>query len=410
MNPPSGNPISNKTGWKRLYGSQPVDLYCWFVLRAQQLLTSNGLLGSITSSSFKTYVDYEKFRQTFMTGSLLSTFVDLGWGVLDQAYVGACCYTMQSGKDVGEFVPFFDVTDENDKAQPLFQFVQNGSSTKVWWRIPSSFRVMEGSPLIYWWSPERLKFFSSLSTVGSLCEAIGKGAGPHAIFYRLRWEIPPEGLGLGKKWATFVNGGAYSPFRRDDRLLLDWESNGRRVKEYILMKYPYLNGNTEWNIQLEKFYGRSGITYGKKTTNFSAQPLPAGSIFSFEGIGMFPLNHDDSPWLLSYLNSSFASWFLNATCGLHKNPPYLRRLPVPNFTDSQIATLRNLFNKGWRAQAMKSTHDETSPIFVSVLFSQSEVKQPENPAGSITSVLADIDSLILPVLGLSESDIRNVDV
>lgn len=33
------------------------------------------------------------------------------------------------------------------------------------------------------------------------------------------------------------------------------------VQSYILKKYPYLNGNTEWNIQLESFYGRSGITY-----------------------------------------------------------------------------------------------------------------------------------------------------
>jgi hypothetical protein len=68
MNPPFGEPTRTVKASKEIvFSEQPTDLYCWFVARAAQLLQVNGLIGCITSSSFKTYVNYEDFRLAFIS-------------------------------------------------------------------------------------------------------------------------------------------------------------------------------------------------------------------------------------------------------------------------------------------------------------------------------------------------------
>lgn len=410
MNPPFGEPVNKKSSWIKHYKDQPVDLYCLFVSHAIDTLQPNGMTGCITSSSFKTYVDYHKYRSTFLTSGNLNAFVDLGWGVLDNAYVETAAYILVPSKRKNHLATFIDLRGAGNKEAELISAIDvEAYVSYVYWRDPACFELLPDSPLIYWWNEDRLKYFASLPSLGDQCEQIGKGAGPHLIFYRLRWEVPPSEIGLGSRWAPFSNGGPYSPFRRDDNLLLNWASGGLLVKSYILVKYPYLNGSTEWNIQLEEYYGKAGITYGKKTTHFSAQPLTEGSVFSFEGIGIFPKNNEDIEWLTAYLNSTFTGWFLNTTCGLHKNPPYLRKLPLPLLNDSSRERLASLFRAGWEKQYSISCHVETSPVFVSPFREDAWSQEPRvgsDESLEITQILSEIDKLVLDALGIAESDIK----
>jgi hypothetical protein len=172
------------------------------------------------------------------------------------------------------------------------------------------------------------------------------------------------------------------------------------VKAYLGEKYPYLKGNTDWNIQLEELYGGSGITYGKKTTTFSAQVMPEGGIFSFEGIGVFPQRSEDTWWLLGYLNSTFVRWYLNATCGLHKNPPYLRNVPVPEFDEAARRRLATWAKSGWTSQASLAKHDERSPFFFGVLS-----RSTEKGISAVGSILSDIDHEVERWTGIRSAEL-----
>lgn len=172
------------------------------------------------------------------------------------------------------------------------------------------------------------------------------------------------------------------------------------MKAYLGEKYPYLKGNTDWNIQLEELYGRSGITYGKKTTTFSAQVMPEGGIFSFEGIGVFPQRSEDTWWLLGYLNSTFVRWYLNATCGLHKNPPYLRNVPVPEFDEAARQRLATWAKSGWASQVSVAKHDERSPFFIGGPSRSNE--EGITPMGSI---LSDIDREVERWTGIRSAEL-----
>ena len=389
MNPPFGDPTALVKASKTIVPSdQPDDMYCWFVARARTMLQLDGFIGCITSSSFKTYTQYEAFRTSYIATPALVLFGDLGWEVLDEAYVEAACYVLMPSQNLSLPTPFLDVRERTDKQSALLSMVRELGTASL--RFPTDFGILASSPIIHEWPRSVLVTLSKYNTFGSLCRELGIGAGPHTFFYRLRWEVPPAQIGLRKRWAPFANGGSFSPFRREDRLLLEWEDGGRRIKSYLCKKYPYLNGNTDWKIQLEEYYGTAGLTFGKKTTNFSAQTLPSGSIFSFEGIGVFPKPESDSYVLLAYLNSSFASWFLNVSCGLHKNPVYVSRLPVPAFSVPDQDAMRECTMQGWKLQASKARLDETTSLFVVPSVFSSEIKDPDN----LNRLLEKIDAIV----------------
>ncbi|MDF1659423.1 MAG: hypothetical protein P1U58_17540, partial [Verrucomicrobiales bacterium] len=404
MNPPFGEVVKSKKGWLAPeYKELTSDLYCYFVARAFVFIESTGLVGAITSASFKTYVDYLSYRDLISKPGYIAAFCDLGWGVLDQAYVEACCYTLDRRGTSSTLSPYIDLREEDDKQSRLSGILESQKCVGAHWKRSSAFTALESSPIIYWWPERRLERFASLRKLGQVCEQIGKGAGPHAIFYRVRWEVPHGQLGLQNRWAPFSNGGTYSPFFRESPLVLEWKDSGALVKAYIGVKYPYLNGNTDWNIQLEGFYGRPGLTYGKKTTSFSAQYLFPGEIFSFEGMGIFLSDDADRDWILSYLNSSFTNWFLNTTCGLHKNPPYLRKLPIPDFSAEEQSTLANIAKNGFSAQSIGSQFDETSAFFLK------SRNGTEPLAQSTNELIREIDLVVNTNLDIPEEDLRFSD-
>jgi hypothetical protein len=402
MNPPFGEPVGKLP---RDYVNLPKDLYCCFIERASLLLKRTGKIGAITSASFRTYIDYQSFRERYFISGRVPLVADLGWGVLDGAYVETAAYVVDATGVEHETCTFVDARESADRSHTLRTSAKSGESDCVHVRSPGLFNRLAGKPLIYWWSDQIWSRFAAFRTLNSFCTAIGKGAGPHTFFYRLRWEISPNSIGIAREWATFVNGGAFSPFHRDNWVVLRWASHGAAVKAYLTEKYPYLKGNTDWNIQLEELYGRSGLTYGKKTTAYSAQVMPSDGIFSFEGIGVFPQSDADAWWLLGYLNSSFVRWYLNATCGLHKNPPYLRNVPVPEFDEAARRKLERWAREGWDLQMSRSQRDERSPFFVGM-----RPESVEPISEGIRSVLAAIDSEVERWTGVPASELTRSDV
>jgi hypothetical protein len=402
MNPPFGEPVKKLP---RDYANLPKDLYCCFVERSSLLLQHGGKVGAITSASFRTYVDYQSFRERYFISGRVPLAADLGWGVLDGAYVETAAYVVEALGVEHEACTFIDARESSDRSHTLRLAGGTPDSSCLYVRSPALFGTISGKPLIYWWSDQTWERFAAFRSLNSLCSPIGKGAGPHTIFYRLRWEVPPDSIGLERTWATFVNGGAFAPFHRDNVVVLQWANHGALVKAYLTEKYPYLKGNTDWNIQLEELYGRSGLTYGKKTTTFSAQVMPAGAIFSFEGIGVFPQSDADKWWLLGYLNSAFVRWYLNATCGLHKNPPYLRNVPVPEFDDAARRKLEGWARSGWALQVSIAKHDERSPFFLGLPSGRAA-----SAAGAVRSVLTEIDMEVERWTGVPSTELSGAGV
>src|SRR5690606_12342186 len=93
--------------------------------------------------------------------------------------------------------------------------------------------------------------------------------------------------------------------------VVDWESDGARIKESINAKYPYLNGNIDYVVKDRGYFFRPSLTYNKITSGrFTARFAPAGTIFDVAGSAVFP--HNDLLLVLAFLGSTTGEFFIRA--------------------------------------------------------------------------------------------------
>ena len=77
----------------------------------------------------------------------------------------------------------------------------------------------------------------------------------------------------GKRWVPFAKGGAYSPYYADLHLVVNWEQNGKEVRNFDRAL-----------IRNEDFYFRPGLTWPLRTQlGFNMRAYPAGAIFGHKG-------------------------------------------------------------------------------------------------------------------------------
>lgn len=369
MNPPFGEPSSDTKQTLRVaYHRQPEDLYCWFVERATQI-AAGGFVGVISSDSFLRYTDYATYREYLADESRLGMLFDLGWEVLDEAYVSVAIYVLH-----GSSVPstlFSDVTESTEVGQCILSVITNLlgaiASRQAFCHKLSTFSSLDSSPFCFWLDNAFFKWARTAPKIKDYLQDHGIGAGPHNIFFRLYWEVPAQDIGNSQRWPGLLNGGIFAPYYRDDYLCIDWRSDGEMIKAHLDHVYPYLKGNIGIKIQREHVYYKPGITYGKRTDRFNAQLLRDGMIPSFNGIGMYPQNRDDTMWLVSYLNSRFVAYFLNLTCGLHKNSVYIDRVPLPSFDGDTKELLSEAARELYELTALSNMGEEISHVFVAPL-------------------------------------------
>lgn len=163
------------------------------------------------------------------------------------------------------------------------------------------------------------------------------------------------------KWVPFAKGGPYSPYYADLYLVINWAKNGQELKEYA--------GSV---IRNDRYYSLPGLTWSEATTKeFGCRPLPAGSIFSHVGLGIF---QDKSDSLLAtgvILNSPQLRALMGISLGLadvgrrHYTAGTIQRLPIAVFDAAQSEALNDIGYRAWDAQRGRDFSNEISHFYIS---------------------------------------------
>ncbi len=177
---------------------------------------------------------------------------------------------------------------------------------------PAVFSKVPNAPFAYWVDEEIRDLFVKLPPFESEGRTVKQGlaTADDFRFVRAWWEIDPArrldpGLAgapswreeleafqawcrnrtrEGKYWAPFAKGGEYSPYYSDIHLVVNWKDEGEEIKEWVIHRYPYLNGNSAYVVKNTDYYFRPGVTWPERTTSgFSPQYLPSGTVISHMG-------------------------------------------------------------------------------------------------------------------------------
>ena len=228
----------------------------------------------------------------------------------------------------------------------------------------TTFKEVPNSPFSYAVPNAVRKLFKDLPPFENANRAARQGlaTADDFRFVRCWWEVELSRENRKEnKWAPFAKGGPYSPYYADLFLLVNWSDDGKEIRQYP--------GSRPQNLG---FFRKPGLTWSEATTKeFGCRPLPAGSIFSHVGLGVF---QDPIDGLLAtgvILNSPQLRGLMGISLGLadvgrrHYTAGTIQRLPMAVFSIDQAAALNDIGYRAWDAQRSRDFINEISHFYIS---------------------------------------------
>jgi hypothetical protein len=296
MNPPFGEPVPDTKAYlKAAYPWIPwkdYNLLAAFVGRGIELLREGGYLGAITSRAGLFLTTFEEWRKEVLLRHRLVALADLGYGVMEGAMVEAAAYVVGAERrGRGEPTTFLRLLKDTDRPAALAEACREAregrTSGRVFRVAPEELEEIPGAPLAYWVAPSIRRLFAELPPLeGNGAEVrVGLQTSDNFRFVRAFWEVDPGRIGRSreetfraKRWVPFAKGGEYSPYYADIHLVVDWEEDGRRIRET----------GRQARVQNAQYYFRPGLTWPARTTSgWSLQTLQAGTVFDHQGPASF---------------------------------------------------------------------------------------------------------------------------
>jgi len=403
MNPPFGQPtLATYTSFREAYAGAHHDIYSCFVRRGLDL-TAGGKVGVISSRSFLLAPRSETFRQVDVLPHL-SVLLDLGLGVMDDAYVESAAYVLDARGSSR-----FCVVDARSEA-PTHESLRILGLLRdtVKECIASQFKDLPQQRILYT-LPERMR---RLIISGRPFEPAhgtareGMKSFDNDRYLRLWWEVPPSAIGAGRYWHRLAKGGGYAFYYADLPLLLNWYRDGAELKA----TNERVNGSTAQVRQASSYWYRAGATYSKRSAKgFSARVLPSGYIFTSNGPAVL-LNDDsdlDPAFLVAWLNSSpvRALIQMQANFGDYSTGS-LKKLPWPNSLSGELSSQITQLGRALCAEARsRCQQSETSCVFFpSGLPRQLDLLSPhlQTELSPDSSKQEEIDRLICKAYGITD--------
>jgi len=317
MNPPYGNmPKSTKEYVKAHYPRSYYDYYAAFIERAVELSESLGLVGMLTSRTFMFLKSFQYLRQIILRKeSFPELLLDLGTGILDEATCewAATVFRRKSNLITAiqdEECTFFRLSFTKGESEKLNTFERlvislnrNVGHPLLFYIKLEDLDICPGSPFSYWASYDLRSLFIKFPPISSIADVKqGLSTADNPRFLRKWWEVFLTEVGVGKKWIPFAKGGPHAKFYSDLTLVVNWEDNGKEIKEFERSV-----------IRNEAFYFREGLTYSHESsskTGFSVRFLNPGCLFEPKGPCIFTSNQNLLRTLLAFLNSHLAQFLL----------------------------------------------------------------------------------------------------
>jgi hypothetical protein len=407
------------------------DLYGAFILRNLEAALPEGYVAMITFQNWLSASSFTELREYLINHSSIASLVHNGRGVWGADF-GSCAFVLRKVPEkAGVFYRLFDkisIVASNEELDARFR-AKIASPTAI--VEMGEFAKLPGSSIVYWASERVRRIFGDSNKLGeAVLFKAGLSTGNNPIFQRNWFEVENkrfahpqtcESARSGKRWFPCNSGGDFRKWYGNDETVVDWESDGSRLKSY--------KGSAVRN---ETFYFIEGLTYNKISIGrFAARYRGAGYIFDDTGRCVFPCGEGTQLHaILAFLCSAVADHFLrmltptvsftskeleavpwrdtcaSAVCELCVEAIQLSRIDWNNFetswefSDSPLlrpaikSPLLEVSWHNWAAQStsalcrMQDLETENNRLFISAYGLESEL-QPEVPEEQITLARAD---------------------
>ncbi len=275
------------------------------------------------------------------------------------------------------------------------------------------------SPFAYWVTPRMRRVFMATKRFESNDRTVKQGLATADDFRFVRHWCEVQPTTTRRRWFPFTKGGRFAPFYSDVALLVDWESEGRLLRNFF-----NASGRQASRTQNVDFYFQPGLTWPLRGIRYSAQIVPQGCIFSIAGKMAFA-PQGQLLWLSALFNSlafdSFIAFFAGKVGGVQYEVGLIQNVPVPNANEQQTGLLAKASRESWRLKRALDSRVETSHAFSLPAILQAGDGHLSARAAAWTKLVArseqelselqrSVDERCFALFGISEEDQQSIRV
>ena len=307
---------------KKEYPNSKHDLCTVFIERCIKMVNCGSFVAMITQNAFMFLSRYEKMRRNLLRYVFVNmahlgakAFDAIGGEVVQTS--AFCMRKCAVSNYIGTYERLVDYPSESEKEAAYLEH-KNTYCCKN-----EVFDIIPKAPITYWVSKRILSMFNWNRLDSYADPRVGLFTTDNERYLREWWEPNISDIGFNytnkttayasdTKWFPYNKGGGFRRWYGNIDLVVFWQHGGEEIKQVVLNKYPYLNGNYDFVLKTENPYFQPGITWSGLTSGLNSFRI-CGNGFLFDtNKGAMIFEKDlDLVYLLGFLNTKVAQTAIN---------------------------------------------------------------------------------------------------
>jgi type II restriction/modification system DNA methylase subunit YeeA len=350
-NPPymhqKGMNVALKAFLNKEYPTGKTDLFSAFMLRILSFGNKGAYYGFVTPFSWMFLSTFESFRSDLLKLANIQNLVQLEFNAFEPAMVSVCAFTLKTPAEpnqIGSYIRLVDFKGPKNQAPRTLEAIHDKTVPWYFKFKSDDFSRIPGSAISYWLTEEAINAFSRGSLLQNFASPKqGLATTDNSRFIRFWYEVNISNIHFdcqsrkaaqegGRRWFPYNKGGDYRRWYGNNEYVVNWENDGKEIKENVIRKYPYLNGNPDFVTKNQDSYFQECITWTRiSAAYFGVRYSPPGFIYDVAGSSAFP-PADDFYSVLAFMSSAVADFYIKAInptmttqSGSVGKLPYLRK-------------------------------------------------------------------------------------
>ena len=308
------------------YPDSKSDMFAMFM--EVEYVKQNGFRALVNPDSWMFLISFENLRKKIIKNEMIVNMIHLGMGAFD-ATVQTTSFVLRNSAITSNGV-YFRLVNEKDKEAAFL--AGGGITTNI-----NGYNALPNRTFAYWISEAAVHNFNKKTLKEVLISRTGMATANNDLFLRFWFEVDKQkecfnatdiinSVYTGKRWFAYNKGGDFRRWYGNNDYVVDWELDGKRVKNNIDPKTKRIrshNYNGEFSFQ-------EGITWTELSTGlYSARYSTKGFLFDSAGAKAFFEDEIYFKSILGLLNSKVAQFYFDLVAPtLHYKPGDIDKIPL----------------------------------------------------------------------------------
>ncbi len=319
------------------------DLFSVFMYRNFDYCRTDGYSAFMAPFVWMFIKTYQNLREYIIRSKSITTLVQMEYSAFEEATVPICSFVLKNAKSSqnGMYIKLSEFKGGMEiQKQRVLAALADKECKYLYSTNEENFSKIPGAPIAYWVSESFIDTFENITVFDCATVTNGMFTCDNKRFLRLWHEISSQDTLFNctskqeceesrSKWYPYNKGGNFRRWYGNHEYVINFRNFGKEISDYRV------ESGQSASFPGQNYYFNESISWSLvSSSKFGVRYYPAGFVFDIAGSSVFPVDKDNTLYLLGLLASEvsfYALGIMNPTINYQAGD--IRNIPV-KFSDA----------------------------------------------------------------------------